>query len=206
MAGLTLKVANAANGGILDKEYTCDGKYVSPPVEWSGVPEGAKSLALIMWHTPPDYKEKGAKYYWIVYNIPPTVKSLPTDVGATVGKIGMNEHNFQGYEPPCSKSGGDKIYHFTIYALMEEPTIKVADNEVTRDVLLSAMKDITIACNTVSLHNVRTAEDLARAEERRKAEGRPADPPGGHGPPPGGPRGPRPGGPPGPPPGAPPRH
>jgi len=186
MAGLTLSVAKTENGGVLDKEYTCDGKSLSPPVKWTGIPEGAKSLALIMWHTPPNYnKETGAKYYWIIYNIPPTVKSLPTDVGTAIGKIGMNEHNFQGYEPPCSKSGGDKLYHFTLYALMEEPTIDVPETAVTRDVLLTAMKDITIACNTVSLHNIRTDEDLARAEERRKAEGRPSGPSGQR--PPGGP-------------------
>jgi hypothetical protein len=130
-----------------------------------------------MWHTPPDYKEKGAKYYWSVYNIPPALKGLPVDVGSSIGKVGLCEHKFQGYEPPCSKSGGDKLYHFTLYALMEEPTITVPENAVTRDILLAAMKDITIASTTVSLHNVRTPEDLARAEERRKAEGRPPGPP-----------------------------
>ena len=169
--GLTLRVANTENGGMLDKEFNCDGSSFSPPVEWDGVPEGTKSLALIMWHTPPDYKSKGCKFYWIVYNIPPTLKGLPKDVGMTIGKVGMNEHKFQGYEPPCSKSGGDKLYHFTLYALMEEPEITVPETSVTRDVLLAAMKDITIACNTVSIHNVRSEEDLARAAARRKAAG-----------------------------------
>ena len=169
--GLTIRVGNTDNGGILDKEYNCDGGYLSPPVEWAGVPDGTKSLALIMWHTPPNWKPGGdAKYYWIVYNIPPSLKGLPKDVGTAVGKVGMCEHKFQGYEPPCSKNGGDRLYHFTLYALREDPTLTVPETEVTRDVLLAAMKDITIAAATASLHNIRTPEDIAAREEKLKTQ------------------------------------
>ena len=208
--GLTIRVGNTNSGGLLDKEYNCDGGYLSPPVEWAGIPEGTKSLALIMWHVPGGggpppgggnrphdaggpprtaggpqgpggppaggppgpggAPRPGPKYYWIVYNIPPTLKGLPKDVGNAVGKIGLCEHKFQGYEPPCSHDGGDKLYHFTLYCLLKDPVIPVPENEVTRDVLLAAMKDITIACATSSLHNVRSPEDIAARAELMKTQ------------------------------------
>ncbi len=212
--GLTIRVGNTDSGGRLDKEFNCDGGYLSPPVEWAGVPEGTKSLALIMWHVPggggppPGGGNRphdaggpprtgggpqgaggppgggppgsghgggprgpgGAKYYWTVYNIPPTLKGLPKDVGNAVGKVGLCEHKFQGYEPPCSFDGGDKLYHWTLYALMREPTFTVPENEVTRDVLLAAMKDITLASVTASLHNIRTPEDIKAREELLKTQ------------------------------------
>lgn len=64
-----LKVTSAAVDaqGRLLKEFTCDGSGASPPVEWSGAPEGAKALALNLWHIPGPGKIKS---YRLVYNIP----------------------------------------------------------------------------------------------------------------------------------------
>lgn len=36
------------HGGEIPGRYTCDGEDVSPPLQWSGVPAGTRSLALIV--------------------------------------------------------------------------------------------------------------------------------------------------------------
>ena len=63
----------------IPSKYTCEGKDVSPPLAWEGVPNGAKSLVLII--DDPDAPDPRAPkmvwVHWIVYNIPPDTKSLP---------------------------------------------------------------------------------------------------------------------------------
>ncbi len=52
--------------------YTCDGDNTSPPLEWSGVPEGTRSLVLIVDDPDaPDPKApKRTWVHWVLYNIP----------------------------------------------------------------------------------------------------------------------------------------
>ncbi|NTV46393.1 MAG: YbhB/YbcL family Raf kinase inhibitor-like protein [Chlorobiales bacterium] len=67
------------NGGEIPATYTCEGSNISPPLVWSGVPEGAKSLVLIV--DDPDAPDPDAPkmtwVHWVLYNIPVSVKSLP---------------------------------------------------------------------------------------------------------------------------------
>jgi hypothetical protein len=37
-----------ADGGEIPVRYTCDGDNVSPPLAWSNLPEGTRSLALVV--------------------------------------------------------------------------------------------------------------------------------------------------------------
>jgi phosphatidylethanolamine-binding protein (PEBP) family uncharacterized protein len=45
---MTMKVTSSAfqAGQAIPTKYTCEGADISPPLQWSGVPAGAKSLAL----------------------------------------------------------------------------------------------------------------------------------------------------------------
>jgi Raf kinase inhibitor-like YbhB/YbcL family protein len=65
----------------IPSKYTCEGEDVSPPLTWEGVPNGAKSLVLII--DDPDAPDpKGPKMvwvHWVVYNIPADTKSLPRE-------------------------------------------------------------------------------------------------------------------------------
>ena len=78
---------------ICCSKYTCEGADISPPVAWDGVPNGAKSLVLII--DDPDAPDPKAPkmvwVHWVVYNIPPDTKSLPENAG----KAGLP----QGAEP-----------------------------------------------------------------------------------------------------------
>jgi Raf kinase inhibitor-like YbhB/YbcL family protein len=126
---------------MLPREYTCDGSSATLPLEWSGVPVGTKSLAVVM-HTVPGPQE--THWYWVLYDIPADIRSLTKNVTG-VGILGNNSVNGRtGYSPPCSKGPGRKRYTYTVYALSEPPKFNVPASEVSRDILLSAIKDITL--------------------------------------------------------------
>jgi phosphatidylethanolamine-binding protein (PEBP) family uncharacterized protein len=69
--------------GQIPSKYTCEGEDVSPPLAWEGVPNGAKSLVLII--DDPDAPDPKAPkmvwVHWVVYNMPPDKKNLPENAG-----------------------------------------------------------------------------------------------------------------------------
>jgi Raf kinase inhibitor-like YbhB/YbcL family protein len=136
-----LSSPEVSEGGMLPREYTCDGSSATLPLKWSSVPAGTKSLALVM-HTVPAPNE--SHWYWVLYNIPPDIQSLAKNISG-IGALGNNSVNGKtAYSPPCSKGPGPKKYTFTIYALSEPPQFNVSAAKVSRDVLLAAIKDRTI--------------------------------------------------------------
>lgn len=136
-----LRSPEVADGGQLPKDYTADGSSATLPLEWNGAPEGTRSYALIMHHVAPD----GIKWYWTLYNIPATVHSLPRNVKG-VGTLGNNSINERTeYAPPKSKGPGPKTYIYTVYALSSPVQLSVSPTQVSREVLLAAMKDRTLA-------------------------------------------------------------
>ncbi len=108
-----------AEGNMMDDKYTCKGKDINPPLKISGIPEGAKSLALIM--DDPD-APAGTWTHWVVYNIEPT-EDIEED--SVPGKQGKNNFGKISYNGPCPPSGVHR-YFFRLYALdtelnLEEP-------------------------------------------------------------------------------------
>src|SRR5262249_57430003 len=79
---LTIRLASPAfaEREAIPKEYTCDGEDRSPPLEWSGVPPHARSLALTC--DDPD-APSGTWSHWVVFNLPAEVASLPEGVAAS---------------------------------------------------------------------------------------------------------------------------
>lgn len=126
------------DGGALPVEFTGDGAGISPPLEWSGAPAGTKSFAIIMDHLDPEGR---VKCYWVLYNIPADVNSLAKNSHG-VGMLGSSSVNrHPGYAPPHSKGPGAKTYFLTAYALSAPVRIAMPPAEVSRDVLVAAMKD-----------------------------------------------------------------
>jgi len=144
----TLTSSDVVEGGTLPKDYTCDGTSSTLPLSWSGTPAGTQGFAVIM-HTVPG--PGSTHWYWEVYNIPVSVTALPRNV-KNIGTLGNNSVNGQtAYAPPCSKGPGPKIYTYTVYALSATPTITATPQAVSRDVLLAAVKDITLASATLNV-------------------------------------------------------
>ena len=142
------------DGGKYPVEYTGDGDGVSPPLAWSGAPEGTKFYALQLWHKPMPNRDE-VKSYWVITNIPATITKLEKNTKG-VGKDGYHDKNRTGYDPMKSKGPGLKEYHITMYALSAEP--KFDAEKVTRTDLLAAIKDITLAESTLSYQYERSAK------------------------------------------------
>ena len=136
-----LRSPEVAEGGMLPTDYTGDGSSATLPLQWSGAPAGTRSFAVIMHHLAPD----GTKWYWVLYNIPAGVTSLPKNVTG-IGTLGTNSVSRNlAYAPPHSKGPGPKKYTYTVYALAAAPRITVPPEEVSREVLLSAVKGSILA-------------------------------------------------------------
>lgn len=131
-------------GGSYPVDFTCDGSGVSPPVELKNAPRGTKSFALHVWHIP---GPGDVKSYWVLYNIPPDVASLPRNVKG-IGVEGLNDKNHAGYDPMCSKGPGKKTYHITVLALSTE--LDFRGKPATRAELLKSAIDATLARKTLS--------------------------------------------------------
>jgi len=100
------------NDAIPDK-YTCHGDDISPALEINDVPQGAKSLALIV--SDPD-ASSGGFIHWLLWNIKPETTVIE-EGNAPEGSVqGENSGKKNVYIGPCPPSGMHH-YHFKIYAL-----------------------------------------------------------------------------------------
>lgn len=109
--------AFAANDTI-PKQFTCDGQNVSPPLQWSGVPKGAASLALLV--EDPD-APGGTFVHWSLFAIRPSATRLAAGDTPTGAKQGENSFGKEGYGGPCPPKGDSPHrYVFTLYALREQ--------------------------------------------------------------------------------------
>ena len=142
---MEIKITSTAfeNGANIPVKYTCDGEDVSPPLRWEGVPDGAKSLALIC--DDPD-APMGTWVHWVLFNIPPDVTELPEKIlsqpNLDNGAVhGINDFRNYGYGGPCPP-GGTHRYFFKIYALDTTLDLKPG---VTKSQLLDAMEGHILA-------------------------------------------------------------
>ncbi len=144
----TLRSSGLGDHSMLSVKYTGDGAGISPPLQWSGVPDGTKSFALIMHHVDP---QGVTKWYWTLYNISPNVHALAEN-SSGVGIAGNNSvDNHIGYAPPHSKGPGLKTYTVSLYALSDMLDIKKPANSVSRAGLLTAMKGHVIAVTRLNV-------------------------------------------------------
>ena len=113
----SIKVSSQAfsNGAPIPSRYTCSGGDVSPPLSWSGLPDGTISVGLTV--IDPDAPGKPF-VHWVLFNLPPD----PTDLGEggpfPPGSVqGRNDFGSSGYRGPCPPPGSPHHYHFKVYAL-----------------------------------------------------------------------------------------
>jgi len=122
---MSIEVASPAfsEGSRIPRKYTCDGEDVSPALTWSGVPDGAKAIALIS--DDPD-APGGTWVHWVLYGLPPDTTKLPENVPTTEtlasgARQGNNDFKRVGYGGPCPPQGrGAHRYFFKVYALDTE--------------------------------------------------------------------------------------
>ena len=106
----------------IPQRYTCEGRDVSPPLAWTGVPQRAQSLALIV--DDPDAPDPAAPkrtwVHWVLYNIPASAVGVAEACGARGGFAqaldGRNDWGRPGYGGPCPPIGSHRYFH-KLYAL-----------------------------------------------------------------------------------------
>jgi Raf kinase inhibitor-like YbhB/YbcL family protein len=108
-----------AAGESIPSKYSCEGENVSPALSWSGAPEGARSLALIM--DDPD-APSGTFLHWTAWGLDPGAGQLGEGEAApSEGSTGFGE---TGYGGPCPPPGhGPHRYFFRLHALDAEPEV-----------------------------------------------------------------------------------
>jgi len=119
---LTLTSSAFVSRGPIPRTYTCEGRDISPPLHWAGVPKGTRSLVLIVDDPDaPDPKAPRVTWvHWVLFNIPPDATGLCEAVspsglpGGT--QEGLNSWHRTGYGGPCPPIGRHR-YFFKLYAL-----------------------------------------------------------------------------------------
>lgn len=116
---------------------------MSPPIEWSGVPASAQSLAVIM--DDPD-APAGDWVHWLVYDLPPDLTRLPAGIPSgekltSGGFQGRTDFGQSGYGGPCPPSGSHR-YFLKVYALDAMLRLKPG---ATKKELLKAMQGHILA-------------------------------------------------------------
>jgi len=156
LAGVTLAAQNAPQKIVVDsptltadqtmpRDYTPDGRNISPPLAWSNVPASTKELAVVC--EDPDAGNPPPFVHWVIYGIPATAKGLPEAIpidpaaampaeiaGAIQGVSGFRRPIYRGPAPPPGKP---HHYHFVVYALDANLNLKPG---LTRADLLAAIQ------------------------------------------------------------------
>ncbi len=105
--------------------FDAGGKNISPSLSWTGAPAGTKSFAVTCHD--PDAPTGSGWWHWVVFNLYPSVTSLPAGIGgpargAIPGAVqGVTDYGTAGWGGPCPPPGhGDHRYVFTVHALSVE--------------------------------------------------------------------------------------
>jgi Raf kinase inhibitor-like YbhB/YbcL family protein len=127
-------------GEEIPPRYTCHGEDQSPALTWSGVPEGAVSLALRM-----DDPDAGGFVHWLIYAIPASTDGLPEGIpmeGEVAGGLrqGVNSFGETGYGGPCPPSGT----HHYVFRLAALDSLPDSAPNMTAEELRDAMKGHTL--------------------------------------------------------------
>ncbi len=143
------------DGGRIPERFTCDGADVSPPLRWSGVPSGARSLAILC--ADPD-APGGVFHHWALFDLPADQAEVPegyatearvAELGPSVGlgvrtvRQGVNGFGHRGYRGPCPPPGhGPHRYVFRLHALDAQPDL---GRGASRDEVERALTGHTLA-------------------------------------------------------------
>jgi Raf kinase inhibitor-like YbhB/YbcL family protein len=146
---MTITSSSFPNEGMIPERHTCQGHDTSPEIFWEEVPDGAKSLVLIV--DDPDAPDPAAPkrtwVHWVLYNIPATASGLPEGIATAdlpPGTLeGLNDWERTGYGGPCPPIGRHRYFH-KLYALdttlpdLRHPTKATLEEAMQGHVIASA--------------------------------------------------------------------
>jgi Raf kinase inhibitor-like YbhB/YbcL family protein len=120
VADFALQSSAFEQGGPIPRRHSCEGENLSPPLSWSGVPGGTRSLALVV--DDPD-APGGTFTHWLGWALDAGAEGLGEGEAAPVE--GRNDFGTSGYRGPCPPPGhGRHRYSFRLYALDSDPDLR----------------------------------------------------------------------------------
>lgn len=128
-AGLSLRSSAFDHGDPIPVEHSCEGADTSPPLRWSGVPDGTVGFAIVV--SDPD-APGGTFYHWGIWNLKAGRRSLGEDAVPDGARQAETDFGEVGYGGPCPPPGDPHRYRFKIYALEEK--LGLADGAPVRRV------------------------------------------------------------------------
>lgn len=112
--GFTLICPSFLPGGPFSATHTCDGKDISPALQWRHQPAETRSFVLIM--EDPDAPD-GTFTHWVLFDIPGAASGL-AEQEVSLGMPGRNDAQYAGYAGPCPPPrSGEHRYILRLYAL-----------------------------------------------------------------------------------------
>ncbi|WP_282075199.1 YbhB/YbcL family Raf kinase inhibitor-like protein [Maribacter aquivivus] len=146
----------AIKNGVLLDDYKCEEKVNdvenSIPLSWENVPEGTKSLAVVMYHYPKKDDRTEINCYLLLWDIDPEITGIPYKM-ASKGNwfMGANKDGTAiSYTSPCSRGKGKHEYTLALYALSETPSSlpKKHSLNVDYNVFMNALATVKIIDRT----------------------------------------------------------
>jgi Raf kinase inhibitor-like YbhB/YbcL family protein len=131
-AGLRL-LAPWADSTAIPETYTCDGADTSPPISWTGVPDGTSELAVLFVDLDATGDDGRSYVHWLVTGVDPSVSSF-VEASVPPGAIARtNTFGDEGYGGPCPPGGESHRYELTVHALNQP--LDVADDALAAEVI-----------------------------------------------------------------------
>ncbi|WP_273274806.1 YbhB/YbcL family Raf kinase inhibitor-like protein [Maribacter polysiphoniae] len=140
--------SKAVADGKLLEAFKCEEKVAdvenSIPLSWTNVPEGTKSLAIVMYHYPHKDDKSEINSYLLLWGIKPSVSEIPYKMANNPNwYMGSNKDGTAiSYTSPCSRGPGKHRYTIALFALSETPKSLPESNALDVD-LNTFMKAIS---------------------------------------------------------------
>jgi Raf kinase inhibitor-like YbhB/YbcL family protein len=142
---MTISSPAFGNGAEIPRQFTGDGKDISPPLVWQGMPAGTRELAIVC--DDPDAPSPQPWVHWLIYKLVPQVRELPeglpagsrleSPVAAFQGRNSWSSGRTIGYRGPAPPPRhGTHHYRFRIHALDTELEVHPGIDRIT---LMEAM-------------------------------------------------------------------
>jgi Raf kinase inhibitor-like YbhB/YbcL family protein len=128
-----------ADGAAIDPRFSCRGAGVSPALSWTGVPESAKELALVV--IDPD---ASGFVHWILTGLDPIITSLEEGRAPEGSEQWPNGTGDKLWTGPCPPSGVHR-YEFVLHALSAPLDVALGSDSST---VVAAINPVTIETAT----------------------------------------------------------
>tara|TARA_R110002049_G_scaffold271075_1_gene448204 strand:- start:1113 stop:1712 length:600 start_codon:yes stop_codon:yes gene_type:complete len=146
----------AIENGVLLDAYKCEEKVNdvenSIPLSWENVPEGTKSLVVVMYHYPKKDDKTEINSYLLLWDIDPETTEIPYKMASKGNWFmgGNKDGTAISYTSPCSRGKGKHEYTIGLYALSETPAALPQKHSLNVDynVFMDALDSVKIIDRT----------------------------------------------------------